>query len=266
MTDWRTSDRDVDRVIRSWLHEDRHEDVSRVAGAVLTRVEATPQRRSTWWLARRRLNVNKIVGFGLAAAAAVVVLVIGAQLFGSRSNVGSGGDPTPTNEPTRGSSPGFSRFTSTIHGISIDYPSGWQIRPATEPWTGGPLNFDSPAADVIFDPRLGDRLYIVLASRSGRADQFDQSDQFDLIEESGVCDPEGGMGGGSFTVDGTSAWGQTCDPGITAATSVEVVAVTTDIRGYVMVLVESGDEPEVGSAYDFDAALDTVELHPDQAR
>ena len=61
MTDIRPSDRDVNRVIRSWLHEDRHEDVSRVAGAVLDQVEATPQRRATWWPARRTPNMNKFV-------------------------------------------------------------------------------------------------------------------------------------------------------------------------------------------------------------
>ena len=32
MSEPRTSDRNVDRAIRSWLHEDRHEDISRVAG------------------------------------------------------------------------------------------------------------------------------------------------------------------------------------------------------------------------------------------
>ena len=46
MTDPNTSDRDVDRAIRSWLHEDRHEDVSRVAGAVLDQLDTTPQRRA----------------------------------------------------------------------------------------------------------------------------------------------------------------------------------------------------------------------------
>ena len=37
MTDFNASDRDVTRAIRSWLHEDRHEDVSRIAAAVLDR-------------------------------------------------------------------------------------------------------------------------------------------------------------------------------------------------------------------------------------
>ena len=61
MTDFKTSDRDVNRAIRSWLHEDRHEDVSRVAGAVLDQAETTPQRRATWWPARRTPTMNKFV-------------------------------------------------------------------------------------------------------------------------------------------------------------------------------------------------------------
>ncbi len=99
MTDFNApSDRDVNRAIRSWLHEDRHEDVSRVAGAVLDQVETTRQRRATWWPARRTPNMNKIVPLGLGAAAVVVALVVGAQLFGS-SDGGIGGQPAPTATP-----------------------------------------------------------------------------------------------------------------------------------------------------------------------
>jgi hypothetical protein len=43
MTERRPTDQDVNRAIRSWLHEDRREDASRLAGAVLDRAEATPQ-------------------------------------------------------------------------------------------------------------------------------------------------------------------------------------------------------------------------------
>ena len=63
MTERNTSDRDVNRAIRSWLHEDRHEDVSRVAGAVLDRVETIPQRRATWWPAWRTPTMNKFVTY-----------------------------------------------------------------------------------------------------------------------------------------------------------------------------------------------------------
>ena len=102
MTDFNASDRDVRRAIRSWLHEDRHEDASRIAGAVLDHVEATPRRRSTWWPARRTPIMSKFVTIGLGAAAVVVLLFVGAQLLGSPGTRGTGGQPTPsaTPEPT----------------------------------------------------------------------------------------------------------------------------------------------------------------------
>ena len=103
MTDFKTSDRDVNRAIRSWLHEDRHEDVSRIAGAVLDQVDTIPQRRATWWPARRTPTVNRIFGFGLAAATVVVALLLGSQLLGSPGGTGGpGGEPSPTAtiEPT----------------------------------------------------------------------------------------------------------------------------------------------------------------------
>jgi hypothetical protein len=83
MTDFMASDQDVNRAIRSWLHEDRHEDATRIAGAVLDHVEATPQRRAGW-LAWRTSTMNKFVTIGLGAAAVVVLAIfVGAQLFGS---------------------------------------------------------------------------------------------------------------------------------------------------------------------------------------
>jgi hypothetical protein len=113
MTDSRTPDRDVNRTIRSWLREDRHEDVSRIAGAVLDQLDTTPQRRATLWPARRTPTMNKIIVIGLGAAAVVVALFVGAQLFASPgTNVGGPGDePTPsataepTPEPTLGGLP-----------------------------------------------------------------------------------------------------------------------------------------------------------------
>ena len=94
MTDFKTSDRDVNRAIRSWLHEDRHEDVSRIAGAVLDLAETTPQRRATWWPARRFTEMNKFVTIGLGAAAVVVVALIGVQLIGSPDPGGVGDGAT----------------------------------------------------------------------------------------------------------------------------------------------------------------------------
>jgi hypothetical protein len=102
MTDFKTSNQDVNRAIRSWLREDRHEDVSRIAGAVLDQVDTIPQRRTTWWPARRTPAMNKFLAIGLGAAAVVVLLFVGAQLLGSPGTRGTGGQPTPsaTPEPT----------------------------------------------------------------------------------------------------------------------------------------------------------------------
>lgn len=47
-----SADRDVTRIVRSWLREERHEDAGRVLDMVLAELDTTPQRRS-WWPARR---------------------------------------------------------------------------------------------------------------------------------------------------------------------------------------------------------------------
>jgi hypothetical protein len=100
MTDFNASDRDVTRAIRSWLHEDRHEDVSRIAGAVLDQVGTTRQRRATWWPAGRAQTMNKFVAFAAGAAAVVVAVVIGTQLLGPPAPGGVGGGPSAEPSPT----------------------------------------------------------------------------------------------------------------------------------------------------------------------
>jgi hypothetical protein len=97
MTDFNASDRDVTRAIRSWLHEDRHEDVSRIAGAVLDQVETTRQRRSRW-PARRFEFMNTYAKFALAAAAVLVVAVVGYNFLPGRGGVG-GPNATPSPSP-----------------------------------------------------------------------------------------------------------------------------------------------------------------------
>ena len=116
MTEHKTSDRDVNRAIRSWLHEDRHEDVSRVAGAVLDQVETIPQRRATWWPAWRTPIMNKIVAIGLGAAAVVVIgTLLGAQLLGTPTNLGGpGAEPSATVEASETAEPTVSEEARTL--------------------------------------------------------------------------------------------------------------------------------------------------------
>ena len=99
MTDFNASDRDVTRAIRSWLNEDRHEDVSRIAGAVLDHVETTRQRRATWWPAGKAQTMNKFVALAAGAAAVVVAVVIGIQLLGPPAPGGVGGGPSAEPSP-----------------------------------------------------------------------------------------------------------------------------------------------------------------------
>lgn len=94
-----STDRDTTRVVRSWLRTDEHESADRVLGSVLDQLDTTPQRRVTWWPARRLQSMNTMLKFGLAAAVVVAVAVfIGVNTLGtSGTNVGGPGvEPTPT--------------------------------------------------------------------------------------------------------------------------------------------------------------------------
>jgi hypothetical protein len=269
MTDFDTSDRVVSRAIRSWLHEDRHEDVSRIAGAVLDRVEATPQRRTTWWPPRRESPMNRLFAIGLGAAAVIVIFVVGTQLLGPGEPAGVGAAPsasasptqasTATNQPstsTGSTSPLTQSFTSTVHGLSVSVPEGWKARAATEPWTNAPgAQYVDPGIDVLQDPILGDHLFLAIASQS-----------------IGDTTPE------DWIAEHVSGWDEGCTPaepitvgessGLTGPEGCDFAAVTSDGRGYWIALLASQDDPPAVAAYDrawFEEVLATVRLHPEDA-
>jgi hypothetical protein len=271
MSEPRTSDRNVDRVIRSWLHEDRHEDVSRIAGAVLDLLDTTPQRRIPWWPARRFPFMNKIVSLGLGAAAVVGALVIGAQVLGPPAPSGVGGvssaSLSPTPAPTASPEPSPSSpasappltesFTSTVHGISVSYPEGWIVRAATEPWTGCLYCshvFSAPQVDVLHDSVHADTLFLRIASQpigesapeDWVAAQMARDDRCTTTEPI-IVDGATGLSGG-----------ETCD----------VAVVTTAGRGYHINLYVWPDNPDLVAQYDrswFDEVLATVQLQPEDA-
>ena len=142
MTDIQTSDREVSRAIRSWLHEDRHEDASRLAGTVLDQVEATPQRRSTWWPPRRTPIMSRSVTIGLGAAAvAVAAVFVGAQLFGAPSGgMGSQATPTPEQRP-------HVLYEATAGGVPITVTiaaADWQGEPGVGILERGSEGADPP--------------------------------------------------------------------------------------------------------------------------
>jgi hypothetical protein len=96
-----STDRDTTRIVRSWLRTDEHESADRVLGAVLDRLDTTPQRRATGWPARRFPEMNNTAKLALAAAAAVVVAAFLGIRFLLPGDVGIGSPgPTPTPTPT----------------------------------------------------------------------------------------------------------------------------------------------------------------------
>ena len=98
-----SADRDVTRIVRSWLEEGRTALPDRVLDAVLDQLPATPQRRA-WWPARRFGEMNRFAKFALAAAVVVVVALVGINLLPRNGGV-TGTGPGPTSSPAPSPSP-----------------------------------------------------------------------------------------------------------------------------------------------------------------
>ena len=117
-----TATKDPDRQIHAFLLEGEEELQDQVYDAVRAAIEQKRQRVviGPW----RTLIMNRIVGFGLAGAAVVAVLLIGSQLLGFPAPGGLGGPPS--SEPSATPEPSVAEPTST-------------------PWAGlpqGPFEFD----------------------------------------------------------------------------------------------------------------------------
>ncbi|HEX6655038.1 MAG TPA: hypothetical protein VF153_02385, partial [Candidatus Limnocylindria bacterium] len=93
-----TASRDPDRLIHAFLDEGEEHLQDQVFDAVRGAIEHKRQRAfiGPW----RTPTMNKFLAIGAAAVAVLVVVAIGSRVFGSPTNVGAGGDATPTPQPT----------------------------------------------------------------------------------------------------------------------------------------------------------------------
>lgn len=142
-----STDRDVTRIVRSWLEDGVTVLPDRVLDTVLDQLPATPQRRS-WWPARRYREMNSFAKLAVAAAAVVVVAIVGISFLPRAGGVAGPGPSatfTPTPSPAPSASPVALREGDLTPGtyvfvpctappclvtdesirLLIDVPSGW---------------------------------------------------------------------------------------------------------------------------------------------
>jgi hypothetical protein len=113
-----STDRDVERIVRSWMDEGVTVLPDRVLDLVLDQIPATPQRRS-WWPSRRFPVMTNAVRIAVAAVAAVAIAILGISLL-PKSGVG-GPSATATPLPAASSAPlAVGSFASHGGNIQLD--------------------------------------------------------------------------------------------------------------------------------------------------
>jgi hypothetical protein len=118
-----STERDANRIVRSWLEEGVTALPDRVLDTVLDQLPATSQRRP-WWPARRFHQMNNFAKFAVAAAAVAVVAVVGVRLLPGEGGVGS--VPSPSASPETSPSPGTPSpvVSPSASTIPAEFPDG----------------------------------------------------------------------------------------------------------------------------------------------
>jgi hypothetical protein len=114
-----STDRDVTRIVRSWLEDGATALPDRVLDNVLDQLPTTSQRRA-WWPAWRFRDMNTPFKVAIAAAAVVVVAIVGMTMLPGNAGVGGPG-ASPTSTPTPPPSPSLAPSPSSAQAV---FPEG----------------------------------------------------------------------------------------------------------------------------------------------
>lgn len=144
---------DMDRVLRHWFEDGPATMPDRVVDVVAHRISVRPQRRS--WRLLGRSSMNPILKWGAAAAAVLIVAVVGYNLL-PRTAPGPGGQPSTSPSPAATAAP-----TATVAGIRdvpdvgsrLD-PGQWRFQLAAD-GSGPSVVADIPAGWVALDGQHG---------------------------------------------------------------------------------------------------------------
>jgi len=216
-----STNRDTTRIVRSWLRTDEHDSADRVLDAVFDRLDTTPQRRPSW-LARRIPIMNNTIRLIAAAAAVVVVALIGYQLLVAPNVGGPPPAPSPsespsiaptvTPAPSEGSGNVFppagpleagTRYAVTLFELPADTPVSFSFVVPTSGWSGNGegffaghpgsaqsielafSNLDNRIPGVFPDPCVHENLQVYEASVSGWADALTSIPGTELVSGRG---------------------------------------------------------------------------------
>ena len=113
-----STDRDVTRIVRSWLEDGATALPDRVLDNVLDQLPATSQRRA-WWPAWRLREMNSALKFAIAATAVVVVAIVGINLLPGNDGVG-----VPRAKPDRAANAKSDPVAIAISGDDPGWPAG----------------------------------------------------------------------------------------------------------------------------------------------
>jgi hypothetical protein len=144
--------RDPDAILAAWLEEGPNALPEPTRRAIAVNTRTMNQRRHLMWLPQRSPTMNPLAR--IAAAAIVVVAVLGGAIYLTAPGGGVGGGPpasagpspapsavpspsvsaAPTPTATPPSTVGWLPFTSSHYGYTIAYPPTWAATQATRVW------------------------------------------------------------------------------------------------------------------------------------